>query len=230
MERLKFTLSPSIKVVIPDLGSLMLNCKAQGSTEITSKRNSKNLSPNPVIFPKGTLFLKKVTTDDAGSYTCIAKKLLKCLEEPMLLFLDVVLYTPGCYSKYVTYTKASTPQLAALTRVSQNCERFIKFECKEVVFVLDSLAWWVSRVGRKMNYWVGTGGSTNTCASGVSDSWLNGQKCNCYNCGSGWREDSGLLTDKSAPAVTQIRLVDVDGSNNEEGYHTLRKLKCYGQA
>ena len=139
-------------------------------------------------------------------------------------------FTPGCYSKYVTYTKASTPQLAALTRVSQNCERFIKFECKEVVFVLDSLAWWVSRVGRKMNYWVGTGGSANTCASGVTDSWLNGQKCNCYNCGSGWREDSGLLTDKFAPAVTQITLVDVDGSNNEEGYHTLKKLKCYRQA
>ena len=95
MDRLKFTLSPSIKVVIPDLGSLMLNCKAQGSTGITSRRNSKNLSPNPVIFPKGTLFLKKVTTDDAGSYTCIAKKLLKCLEEPVLLiFLDVVLL-PG---------------------------------------------------------------------------------------------------------------------------------------
>ena len=81
-----------------------------------------------------------------------------------------------------------------------------------------------------MNYWVDTGGSANTCASGVTDSWLNGQKCNCYNCGSGWREDSALLTDKFAPAVTQITLVDVDGSNNEEGYHTLKKLKCYRQA
>ena len=63
--------------------------------------------------------------------------------------------------------------------------------------------------------------NTNTC--------LNGQKCNCYNSGSDWREDSGLLTDKSTLPVTQIRLGDLDQSN-EEGYHTLGKLKCYGQA
>ena len=82
-----------------------------------------------------------------------------------------------------------------------------------------------------MNYWGGTGGSANMCACGVTDSCLlNGQKCNYYNSGSGWREDSGLLTDNSALPVTQIRLVDLGGSNNEEGYHTLGKLKCYGQA
>ena len=56
----------------------------------------------------------------------------------------------------------------------------------------------------------------------------NGQKCNCYNGGGGgWREDSGLLTDKSALPVSQIRLADFDDSG-EEGYHTLGKLKCYG--
>ena len=43
------------------------------------------------------------------------------------------------------------------------------------------------------------------------------------NGGSGWREDSGLLTDKSALPVTQIRLGDLDDSH-EEGYHTLGKL------
>ena len=147
--------------------------------------------------------------------------------------LDVTGMAPGCYdgySKDVTYTGVSTAQLAALTRVSQNCEQFIKFECdNDVGFVQESIAWWVSRDGRKMNYWRGAGGSANTCACGVTDSCLNGQKSNCYNGGSGWKEDSGLLTDKSALPMTQIRLVDVDGSNNEEGYHTLRKMKCYGQ-
>ena len=54
-------------------------------------------------------------------------------------------------------------------------------------------------------------------------------KRNCYNGGSGRREDSGLLTDKSALPVTQIRLADFDTSL-EEGYHTLGKLKCYGLA
>ena len=130
--------------------------------------------------------------------------------------------TPGCYRKDVSYTGVSTAQLAALTRVSRNCEQLIKFECNnQVAFVPESHAWWVSRDGRKMNYWGGAGGSANTC--------LNGQKCNCYNGGSGWREDSGLLADKYALPVTQIRLADLDDSG-EEGYHTLGKLKCYGQA
>jgi len=91
---------------------------------------------------------------------------------------------PGCYDGYgkdVTYTGVSTAQLAALTRVSQNCEQFIKFEChNDVRFVQESIAWWVSRDGRKMNFWGGTGGSANTCACGATDSCLNGQKCNCY--------------------------------------------------
>ena len=134
---------------------------------------------------------------------------------------------PGCYSKDVTYTGVNVAQLAALTRV---CEQFIKFECNiDVGFVPQSAAWWVSRDGRKMNYWGGAGGAANTCACGITNSCSNGQKCNCYNSAGGWREDSGLLTDKSALPVTQIRLADFDDSN-EEGYHTLGKLKCYGQA
>ena len=40
-------------------------------------------------------------------------------------------------------------------------------------------------------------------------------------------EDSGLLTDKAALPVTQIRLGDLNGAH-EEGYHTLGKLKCHG--
>ena len=69
------------------------------------------------------------------------------------------------------------------------------------------------------------------CACGATNSCSNGKKCNCYNVrsDSGWKEDSGLLTDKSVLPVTQIRLGDLNDSN-EEGYHTLGKLKCYGVA
>ena len=76
-----------------------------------------------------------------------------------------------------------------------------------------------------MNYWEGAGGSANKCACRVTNSCLNGQKCNCYNSGSGWREDSGLLTDTPALLVSQIRLADLNDPS-EEGYHTLGKLKC----
>ena len=135
----------------------------------------------------------------------------------------------GCYSKDVRYTGVSTAQLAALTRVSKNCEQFIKYECTSgVAFLASGHAWWVSRDGTRMNYWGGATGHDKMCACGVTNSCARaGRKCNCP--GSGWKEDSGLLTDKSALPVTQIRLGDLDGSH-EEGYLTLGKLRCYGQA
>ena len=137
----------------------------------------------------------------------------------------------GCYSKDVRYTGASTAQLAELTRISRNCEQFIKFECKyQIAFIEEGDAWWVSRDGEKMSYWGGADGATKMCACGVTNSCSNGKKCNCHNSGTvGWREDSGLLTDKSVLPVTQVRLGDLD-EHDEEGYHTLGKLKCYGLA
>ena len=136
----------------------------------------------------------------------------------------------GCYSKDVRYTGVSTAQLAALTRVSQNCEQFIKFECNnDVAFIEPGYAWWVSRDGTRMNYWGGATGHDKMCACGVTNSCTGGTKCNCDNIGTGWYEDSGMLTDKSALPVTQIRLGDLNDSQ-EEGYYTLGKLKCYGQA
>ena len=298
IDRLRFTIIPPIKVVAFESSSLIVNCKAKGSLEITWKRANKNLPQNHTIFSNGTLFVKKVTTNDVGSYTCVAKNYQRTITAsstvevpkrtscssiksgisgssssiyiidpdgkggvtPFSVYCDMsdkggvgvtvishdsesrthVVHIPGCgvtpgcyccYRKDVSYTGVSTAQLAALTRVSQTCEQFIKFECNnDVAFVPESVAWWVSRDGRKMNYWGGAGGSANMCACGVTNSCsISGKKCNCHNGGSGWREDSGLLTDKSALPVSQIRLADFDGSS-EEGYHTLGKLKCYGQA
>ena len=135
----------------------------------------------------------------------------------------------GCYRKDVIYTRVSTAQLAALTRVSQNCEQFIKYECNPASpFIEISYAWWVSRDGTRMDYWGGATGHNKMCACGVNNSCRGGGKCNCPS-SQGWSEDSGLLTDKSALPVSQIRLGDLNGSH-EEGYHTLGKLKCYGQA
>ena len=293
-DRLRIILAPPSKVTTSESSNLLLECAAQGNTEITWKRTGRVLPRNHVVYPNGTLLLRSVVANDAGTYSCVAKNALRSVKATSII--EVILKScssiksgrsgsssgnyiidpdgkggvtpfsvycdmsdkggvgvtvishdsesrthvanipgcdwnnPGCYSKNVTYTGVNVAQLAALTRVSQNCEQFIKFECNNgVTFVPESAAWWVSRDGRKMNYWGGAGGAANTCACGVTNSCLNGQKCNCYNGGSGWREDSGLLTDKSALPVSQIRLADLDHSS-EEGYHTLGKLKCYGLA
>ena len=73
IDGLKFTLTPPLKIAASVFNNLMLNCKAQGALEKTWKRTNKYLPRTHVIFPNGTLFLKKVTTNDAGSYTCVAK-------------------------------------------------------------------------------------------------------------------------------------------------------------
>ena len=298
IDRLTFTLTPPRKVTVSQSRNLLLNCAAQGNTEITWKRTGKGLPHSHVIYSNGTLLLRSVVTNDAGTYSCVAKNALRAVETtsvvevynkplscssiksghsgsssgnyiidpdgkggvaPFSVYCDmsdkrgvgvtVISHDsesrthvgnipgcggPGCYKKDVTYTGVSTAQLAALTRVSQNCEQFIKFECNnDIAFISRSpgnnYAWWVSRDGTRMNYWGGATGYNNMCACGVTNSCSNSKKCNCYNGGSGWREDSGLLTDKSALPVTQIRLGDLDNSH-EEGYHTLGKLNCYGQA
>ena len=297
-ERLAFILTPPLKVIVLQSSNLLLNCSAQGNTKITWKRTGKLLPHNHVVYPNGNLLLRNVVTNDAGTYSCVAKNALRSVEAtsvvevmktmkscsiiksgysgsssgnyiidpdgkggvaPFSVYCDmsdkggvgvtVISHdsesrthvgnipgcgTAGCYRRGVTYNGVSTAQLAAVTRVSENCEQFIKFECNnDIAFISrspgDNYAWWVSRDGTRMNYWGGARGQNNMCACGVTNSCSDSKKCNCYNGGSGWREDSGLLTDKSALPVTQIRLGDLDDSQ-EEGYHTLGKLKCYGQA
>ena len=292
-EQLKFTLLPPHKRSAKPLENVLLTCEAQGAREVVWQRTGQGLPSGHILYSNGSLLLKDVSPNDAGSYTCIARnfhrsvtattvlvflKLTSCSDikthsggtssgtylidpdgrggvTPFNVYCDmsdkdgvgvtVISHdserrthvgnspeceSPGCYSKDVRYTGVSTAQLAALTRVSQNCEQFIKFECNgDVAFIQDNYAWWVSRDGTKRNYWGGATGSDKMCACGVTNSCSNGQKCNCFNSGGGWREDSGLLTDKSVLPVTQIRLGDL-GDYHEEGYHTLGKLKCYGVA
>ena len=74
----------------------------------------------------------------------------------------------GCYRKDVTYTGVSTAQLAALTRVSQNCEQFIKFECNnDIAFIENSCARWMSRDRTRMYYWGGVTGYIACAAGGI---------------------------------------------------------------
>ncbi|XP_078367524.1 uncharacterized protein LOC144651459 [Oculina patagonica] len=138
--------------------------------------------------------------------------------------------TQGCYSRDIHYSGASLSQLASLTRVSSHCEQFIKYECRySVMFGWGGYAWWVSRDSSKMTYWGGASPGSGKCACGMTnscaDSWRG---CNCDKNDVVWREDSGLLEDKTQLPVKQLRFGDTSGS--AQGYHTLGKLKCYGIA
>ena len=134
----------------------------------------------------------------------------------------------GSYSRDIHYTGASLTQLAKLTRVSKNCEQFIKYECFDSrIFRSGPPAWWVSRDSAKMTYWGGAS-INGKCACGMTNSCADSRfGCNCDKNDNVWREDSGLLTDKTKLPVKQLRFGDA-GGNFDQGYHTLGKLKCYG--
>lgn len=59
IDRLRFTITPPIKVVTFEPSSLMLNCKAKGSLEITWKRANKNLPENHIVFFKRNFVSQK---------------------------------------------------------------------------------------------------------------------------------------------------------------------------
>ena len=136
----------------------------------------------------------------------------------------------GCYSRNIHYTGASLSQLARLTRVSLHCEQFIRYECYGARLLKYSSGWWVSRDSTKMRYWGGASPGSGKCACGMNNSCANpSHGCNCDEDTHVWREDSGLLTDKTKLPVKQLRFGDTGGSH-EKGYHTLGKFKCYGTA
>ena len=143
----------------------------------------------------------------------------------------------GSYVRHVHYIGAglsSVPQLAGLPVASAHCEQFIKYECYgSVIFFDGGYAWWVSRDNVAMKYWGGVKPSdTNKCACGLDNTCANPSfECNCDANDGVWREDSGLLTEKSHLPVLQLKLGDTgvdDLGRDEKGFHTLGKLKCYG--
>ena len=134
---------------------------------------------------------------------------------------------PGSYSRDIHYTEASLSQLARLTRVSSHCEQFIKYECHDSNLLYGMHGWWVSHDSSQMAYWGGASES-GKCACGMNNSCADPRfECNCDADDDVWREDSGLLTNKSHLPVKQLRFGDTGGSG-EQGYYTLGKLKCYG--
>ena len=137
----------------------------------------------------------------------------------------------GCYSRDIHYTGASLSQLASLTRVSSQCEQFINYECYGSGFWFNNpYGWWVSRDSAKMTYWGGASPGSGKCACGKTNSCADSRYgCNCDKNDLVWREDSGLLTDKTKLPVKQLRFGDT-GDRGEQGYHTLGKLKCFGIA
>ena len=55
----------------------MLHCEAQGAIEVDWIRVGKQLPRNHILHPNGTLLLRNISPNDAGSYKCVAKNSLR---------------------------------------------------------------------------------------------------------------------------------------------------------
>ncbi|XP_068677027.1 uncharacterized protein [Montipora foliosa] len=211
-----------------------LNIPVDGTSCSEIRKYGSSLSGNYVIDPDGPGGLEPFTvycdmTDKNGvGVTVISHD----SESRTYVYNGKTWGGRGSYSRNIHYTGASLSQLASLTRVSSHCEQFIKYECHDSVLVYNNknnpYGWWVSRDSVKMTYWGGAsvGGK---CACGMTNSCANpSYGCNCDKNDGVWREDSGLLTDKTRLPVKQLRFGDTGGGSSQKGYHTLGKLKCYG--
>ena len=89
------------------------------------------------------------------------------------------------------------------------------------------VTWSVSRDDKKMVYQGGVNSVPLKCARSLNNTCAKtSYGCNRDEDDWNWREDSGLLTDKS---MIRMRFGDTGElrSYNESGYHTLGPLECY---
>ena len=121
--------------------------------------------------------------------------------------------------------------IVAIIKRSTSCEQFVKYKCFKAGFWFsDPYSWWVSRNGSRMVYWGGAKPNSGKCACGMTNSCIRkNYPCNCDQNWNIWTEDSGLLTDKNTLPVTELKFGDTStfAGNNEIGYHTIGKLRCW---
>ena len=137
---------------------------------------------------------------------------------------------PQSYKRLIQYD-VSMQQIVALINESTSCEQFIGYNCYSSTMWNNHgvrIATWLSRQGLAMDYWGGADVNSGKCACGMNNTCADkAKRCNCDKNDPKWREDSGYLTDKNTLPVTELRFGDT-GGDDEEGEHTLEKLRCWG--
>ena len=73
IDRLEFVFAPPSTVVANESSDIILNCAAHGEKYIFWERQSQAIPKNHAIFSNGTLLLRMVSLNDAGTYKCVAK-------------------------------------------------------------------------------------------------------------------------------------------------------------
>lgn len=134
---------------------------------------------------------------------------------------------PGCFAHTLNYNGVTVKQIEALMLISVACEQFIRYDCFDSKLFRDNIAWWVSRDGRRQNYWGGAAPGSRKCACGMTDSCVDpNQSCNCDADAERWLYDEGPLYDMESLPVIEVRYGDVDTAKGEKGRSFVGPLKC----
>ena len=138
------------------------------------------------------------------------------------------------YKHEITYTNSiSMKQIKQLIRKSKECRQHIRFHCFSSKLLNTpygpSHAYWLSRDGKRQEYWGGADPGSKKCACAMhepSSCEGIGKNCNCDNKDRRWRVDEGYLTDKSTLPVTALEF----NKKSEKSDFTLGPLECWGNS
>ena len=85
IDRLEFVLAPPSTVVANESSDIVLNCAAHGKKDILWERQSRALPKNHAVFSNGTLLLRMISLNDAGTYKCVTKNYHRSIEQRLSL-------------------------------------------------------------------------------------------------------------------------------------------------
>ncbi|KAM9308265.1 uncharacterized protein PAF06_012447 [Gastrophryne carolinensis] len=136
---------------------------------------------------------------------------------------------PGCYSRIITYKEASLAQLTALISISENCEQFVKLDCRHIKFLDGPWGWWVSRDGDTITSWGGASTNSGRCSCGENDECaFEIPSCNCDANDDVWRTDEGVITDKPYLPIREIKFGGIEDTTVSMAIYRIGKLRCGG--
>ncbi|KAK7100724.1 hypothetical protein V1264_023622 [Littorina saxatilis] len=139
------------------------------------------------------------------------------------------------YEQPITYN-ISLDHVVSIIDQSTSCKQYIKWECKAALIHNPNdnnkvTTGWLNRTEQLADYFGGAAPGTGACACGMNSTCASEDLlCNCDQNDNIWRFDDGDLTFKQDLPVTAFVAGDTGDMNEEEGFHTLGRVYCWGGA
>ncbi|CAG0894611.1 unnamed protein product [Darwinula stevensoni] len=134
---------------------------------------------------------------------------------------------PGCYSRSIMYG-ATVKQMVALMEQSKSCEQQMRYDCFTTALTTADThySWWVDRHGQPQYYWDGSHAGEHVCNCGLTSDCIDPiMMCNCDAKAPQWESDAGIITNRTALPIIELRLGGLRFKGQKANY-TLGGLVC----